>query len=420
MNIAITNQCSRACAFCYQSSIMKSAGAGGWTQISLDAFNAILDFCEASGEEKVTLVGGEPTLHRQFGRLLEIIDERPALKQALLFTNGIFSDRMVEEIVGHGRKLIVSINVLDPCEEKPVSLLHLRRNLGRFRDAGLQTDLSFVIHRPDFDHRFLLDYAREFDIQAVRWALAFPVVRGASHIPVEQLRPTGVRIAAMLRELSAAGLRSYVDCPLPYCMFSDEDMGFVASQSLSVINWGNCGLTLEISPELTVKACPSQREEERVPLSWFADVPAMERYFFTRMSAYKAAHQLLDECAQCRYYRIGHCQGGCLGYGLDSCPELPPTCRETLGDGDIDGNWKVVPLVGLALERRDGAALLLSPRSPQVAPEPLSGDEAGIWSEIAAGPRFASLVDGRGRETVQAFVRRLQRGGFVDLVRDRP
>ena len=420
MNIALTNRCSRRCAFCYQGDVMDHAQAAGSGDMSLEALRKLLEFAEANGEPKVTLVGGEPTLHHEFDAVLELFDASPVIQQVLLFTNGLFAASTLETIVAHGRKLLVCVNVLSPTEENPKFLERLHENLTEFVRRNIHFDLSFVIHRPDFDYEFLVDYVDRYHVGGVRWARAFPVVPGAAFVARDDLIKVGPRIVAMLRALETRGTRSYVDCPLPYSLFDDASLGYISRQALSVINWGTCGLTLEINPDLTVKACPSQREEERVPLASFANMSEMEQYFFGRMSAYRGAHRLFDHCVDCHYYKQGRCQGGCLSYSREAfVDEVPKATVQTFRIGEIPSSWRVRPLPHVSVWSENGQRVLGSGVSSDVKPEPLSERTDAYWNVLASGPKFGEAVSRfspEHTEPLRAFVRRLQRIGLIDLV----
>lgn len=419
MNIAITNQCTRRCSFCYQSDIMDQALASGATEMPVDGFRRVVEFIVRSGEQSLNLVGGEPTLHRNFAEIMHIAGEEPRIHQILLFTNGIFSEKTLDAIASHSRKTIISINVLSPADETPNRLKAVRATFRRMIEREIRFDLSFVIYRPDFDSDFLVRYADEYGIPAVRWALAYPVADGAAHVASSELASVGSRVVTMLRALGERGVRTYVDCPLPYCMFSDEELGLVSRQALSVVNWGYCGLTLEVNPDLTVKACPSQLERERVPLDWFDDMRQMERFFFSRMSVYKAAHRLLDECAGCRYFEQQRCQGGCLAYSKEKFGDLAWSDPRTLFQRPLDPAWWIRPLPGLAVRREGERTFLFSATSPQVQPEELDPESLRLWERLAASPRVGDLWNGGGeKERTRAthFVETMQKIGFVDLL----
>jgi len=389
----------------------------GQTEISLEAFDQIVSFIKRSGESKLTLVGGEPTMHRYFSTIMERLDSDPEIRQVLLFTNGIINKSSMDAILNHSRKVLISVNVLEPGDEPDCNKEQILRNLHKLRDAEIPFDLSYVIYKRDFNPDFLYEYIEKYDLESIRWALAFPVVPEASFVPSNEIRSLGSKVTAMLRRFSDFGIRSYVDCPLPYCLFSDEELAFVSREALSVINWGYCGLTLEINPDLTVKACPTQCEEERISLSLFRNMKEMERYFFSRMTLYKAKHQLFDECSTCSYFLKQSCQGGCLGYSSDRYvpSPLPMNFLNELQPATPD-TW-VHPIPHLELQEKNSAYYIYSTASHQVEPEEISAKEKEIWVNLANGALVEALENNAPEHGItQPFLARLHRIGFVDIV----
>ncbi|MCF6158543.1 MAG: radical SAM protein [wastewater metagenome] len=418
MNIAITNVCNRRCPFCYQSKIMENAKNSGGTEISLENFLHVIDFIIKSGEHKLHMVGGEPTLHRSFAEIVRIVGENPFIHQVILFTNGEFKPSTIEPIIKYSNKFVISINVPEPRYETGSRLKRLHNNLQHLSLNGVPFDLSYVVSTPDFDMSFLLDYTEKYGIKSLRWALAFPVVERAHHIVKEELKNIGRKVVSSLRMLNARGIKTYVDCPLPYCIFSDEDMGFLSRESLSVVNWGYCGLTLEVNPDLTIKACPVQREQERVPLSFFRNMQEMERFFFAKMSVYKANHILFEECRDCRYYLNNRCQGGCLGYSKDKYEGMQESGISALCSTLLSRDPHIRKLPFLKVREDRGMHQIYSSVSQQVKSETIDGICLRLWNELSSEPKLSSILKGKSMEEKNAalfFIERLQRIGFVDL-----
>lgn len=417
MNIAITNICNRKCPFCYQREIMEKARKSKETEISLENFAYVLDFIKKSGEDKLHMVGGEPTLHRKFEDIMEMVGNDSSIRQVVLFTNGQFKPQIRERIMRYANKILISISILEPKYERPEGMRRLYDNLKVMSQEGVLFDFSYVVSEPDFDPSFIFDYMDKYGVRSLRWALSFPVADGAAHIPKESLKKIGNAVIPMLKTLTSRGVRAYVDCPLPYCIFSDEDMGYLSREAMSVINWGYCGLTLEVNPDLTVKACPIQREVERVPLSFFRNMQEMERYFFAKMSVYKANHMLFKDCSDCRYYHNSRCQGGCLGYSKPQYQDILINGTTTLGH--ISENQHVIKLPFMAVMEKGGQRYIYSSVSPQVEPEAIDEQCFKLWQDFSSTPTVASLLKDKsldGKKSVMAFIEHLQRIGFIDLI----
>lgn len=420
MNVAVTNLCTRRCPFCYQRDVMETARLSKETEMPLEKFSRVVNFIKNSGENKLHLVGGEPTIHGRFNEIMDLVGEDPAIHQVTLFTNGAFKSSALESITKYAKKILLSVNVLEPCYENPRRLQQLHENLSALVRKGVVFDLSYVISERDFNPSFLFEYVDRYKIGSLRWALAFPVVEGASYIPKEELRNVGKKVVTFLRALAARDVQTYVDCPLPYCIFSDADLGFLSREALSVNNWGYCGLTLEVNPDLTVKACPVQEEQERVPFSFFSNMKEMERYFFSKISVYKANHMLFEDCSDCRYYQDYRCQGGCLGYSKERFSNIKVGGTNSLDRSLRSDNIRVRPLPFLEVKEEMGRYYIYSCASPQVQPEALDARHFEFWKEIMSMPEIGALFKEKSpenKEAMHVFIEHLQRIGFVDLLK---
>ena len=70
-NILLTNVCNLQCPYCFANYYTHDIAE----EITLESFKKALDFIASSNNqnEKIGLIGGEPTLHTQFGEILENI-----------------------------------------------------------------------------------------------------------------------------------------------------------------------------------------------------------------------------------------------------------------------------------------------------------------------------------------------------------
>ena len=109
-NILLTNYCNESCGFCFAKQLMKD---GDKKEISLKEYSNLLDYFERNGSKAVYLLGGEPTLHSNFKKVIEMSHKRGF--EIELFTNGIFSDDTKEFLVENAEKIrVFHINIATP------------------------------------------------------------------------------------------------------------------------------------------------------------------------------------------------------------------------------------------------------------------------------------------------------------------
>ncbi len=94
-NISITTACNRDCAYCFAG---MSAGADRRPveHMVVQRFEEALDFLQRSGIPEARLLGGEPTLHPQFGRIVDLVVSRGL--NLVLFTGGLIPEPALEKL----------------------------------------------------------------------------------------------------------------------------------------------------------------------------------------------------------------------------------------------------------------------------------------------------------------------------------
>ena len=103
-NLVVADVCNLKCPYCFAQDHMRARRAASAPAfISLEAFEARLDFLNRSGIHEIRLIGGEPTLHPRFPELVERARRRG--KHIAVFSHGLLSE-----------KALVCLEALSPDE----------------------------------------------------------------------------------------------------------------------------------------------------------------------------------------------------------------------------------------------------------------------------------------------------------------
>ena len=179
--VEVTDRCNLTCPVCYASS-----GPGHGRHRTLEEIERMLDaVVEAEGEPDVVQIsGGEPTVHPEFFRILDLARERP-IRHLMVNTNGIriaredgFAERLATYAPGF--ELYLQFDSL-----RPGPLLDLRgedlratheRALEKLDALDLSTTLVVTVKKGVNDDEIgaLIDFA-----------LTHPCVRGVTFQPVQ-------------------------------------------------------------------------------------------------------------------------------------------------------------------------------------------------------------------------------------------
>ena len=121
-NIIITSYCNLHCPYCFANTMINTESV---KNISIPQFKKILNWI-GEYNEKIGLIGGEPTLHPQFKEILEVIrdySERCNHKpHFVLFTNGIYLDKYLQ-LLPNNMEILINVNQPQATTTQPLSTM---------------------------------------------------------------------------------------------------------------------------------------------------------------------------------------------------------------------------------------------------------------------------------------------------------
>lgn len=136
LSIELTNQCQKACWFCYNHS--QPAGATEW---QVDEVVRLVTDCSRHGTRAVSFGGGEPL---QYHGLFEILDSLKGVSFRSITTNGMLLDDNFEKLTAAcPDKVHVSIHF--PQNESEVS--RVARQVRQLADAGVRSGVNLLVSR---------------------------------------------------------------------------------------------------------------------------------------------------------------------------------------------------------------------------------------------------------------------------------
>ena len=161
-NIALTATCNRACSFCFATDAME-AHAPGSQYMTLEKFDTALEFLIRSNIPEARLLGGEPTIHPDFERIVDRVLARGL--RLMVFSGGMIPEkalRRLEEVPAG--QLTVLLNVIPPASGKPPQLL--RQAFG----GGIEGQVMIARRRAAVDDHAASDMQRNFGTDQMGFA----------------------------------------------------------------------------------------------------------------------------------------------------------------------------------------------------------------------------------------------------------
>ncbi|MBO5373818.1 MAG: radical SAM protein [Clostridia bacterium] len=313
-NIALLNRCNLKCPYCFAENYTGMEKG----DISIDALNTLLDFCASEG--RVGLIGGEPFLHKEIDKILEILREDFRFSLVTVFTNGIFMGKHLGNLAHPKFKLLINVNSRADIGES--AFLKMREGIKNAlslmpRD---RVDLGINVYRENQDFEDFLSIVKEFGFRRIRVSVVIPKDKSEGSIAYfKRMKPTLLELYRRLGELGACPC---YDCnAIPECVYTDEEKSFLESlpfenafeRDIFLGRRSVCSAVIDLYPDLTATRCFGM-DSLRVPISDFKSIRDLSNFFFKEIDCRLVNTPSCEECESCYKFKTFSCFGGCLCY----------------------------------------------------------------------------------------------------------
>jgi Predicted Fe-S oxidoreductases len=180
ISIELTNQCAKACSFCYNGS--DSTGKLSWQEDDLVSF---VEDCAANGIKAVSFGGGEPL---QYPSLFNVFKRLRGKLFRSMTTNGLLLDEALDDVVAAApNKVHISIHF--PQDEREVE--RVTRQVKALAMRGIKSGVNLLVARSWLDAAELAaKHLNENDISNER-IVYLPMRQSDTPTPQEMARVAG-------------------------------------------------------------------------------------------------------------------------------------------------------------------------------------------------------------------------------------
>lgn len=293
-NILLTNRCNLNCPYCFAINEMIKKNTVEDDELSSENFRIILDFLDRSKENKVRLMGGEPTLHPKFKEFIDYALSRNF--KVHIFTNGLFSDKIADFLKKKGSLIKYSFNINPPdsySSQKWNQILKNLKTLTSFKNSLIGS----VIWQKDFKIDYLIDLAKRYSVGVVMLRIANPIVNQKNqYLALEQYPALAKNLIQEIKEANQNGVRIGFGCGFPKKMFNKSQLAMLKKYQVINLKWGCQGNSgrFDISPDLSVFRCFPLSRWHRKKLADFKRSGEIEGYFDKLMQKYQLESSKID------------------------------------------------------------------------------------------------------------------------------
>ncbi len=313
-NVLLTQRCVRSCPYCFAKEHMARSVSDG--MLSWDDLIYLADFIEISGENQITLLGGEPTLHPDFVNFVLYLLERKI--SITVFTSGIMSgltlNEMCSALKGIPKERLHFVCNLNDPDLSPTG--EGERTRPFLEEFGTVTVPGFNIYHSNFKLDFLFQYVNQYGLDRhLRLGLAHPIPDAENiFIPIQDIKRVIERLFSYAPLFQRFRIAPGIDCGFPMCAFNDQQLGMLYRLTGDKIRFG-CNPAFDIGPDMTVWCCFPISSYHRKSIFEFDSIKEIVNFYQERLTNIRVeAGGIYEACDHCEYREEGKCAGGCVAH----------------------------------------------------------------------------------------------------------
>lgn len=319
-NIILTSYCNLHCPYCFADTMIKTEDI---KNISIEQFKKTLNWL--ADEEKIGLIGGEPTLHPQFQEILKVVNDYSANRESpcqfVLFTNGIYLHKYLNYIP---QNMSILINLNQPQAMTTTQYSDMINNINTLSRMGWfnnkhgirKATIGCNICQEIDDYSFLWNVVKRFHLPAIRMSVVAPTKTEQLNNKEEYYEMMKPKFLQFVRDAKLSGTLLSPDCnQIPPCYFTKEEIDEINEAIVpeEQFDYPKCEPVVDVSIDFTAAGCFGCYE--RVDCNKFSNVNEFYRYILFKAMYPKIMGNCTGKCKGCEEFDLMKCQGGCLAFG---------------------------------------------------------------------------------------------------------
>lgn len=332
-NIMINEICNLKCPYCFADEFVNKNPK----EMSMEDFDTALNFALSSGyDERIGLIGGEPTLHSNFKEILIKLINDNRVKNVTIFTNGVKINEYLNEISHPKIHLLINCNSPENMGTKAYETMvaNIKEMISN-RYYKEKITLGINMYKPDFDYEYILELLKQFDLKSVRTSISVPNDLTYLANPLNYFNIMKPHVLEFFSKLKETHIIPFFDCnAMPVCIWSEDERTRILQDFPEVKNKTNifntyvsCCPIIDILPDLTIIRCFGLSEHTKKKISDFKNIEEARNYYARTIDSFACNSCHSKECISCYERETGKCNGGCLCFKIKDIKKINHFCN---------------------------------------------------------------------------------------------
>lgn len=334
-NIFLTKKCNLKCPYCFADEFVNKEK----DEVTLENFNKILEFIKTDPNERVGLIGGEPTLHPHFADFISILKNDEQVKSAIIYTNGLELDKYIQLLKDDKFRFLINCN--SPLDLGETLYSKLKSNIELLaKELPDKYTLGINLYSKDMNYSYIFDLLKLTNNHNVRFSTALPNdYKEATKDVLKNFNEFKPFLFEFFNDCYSNKIVPSNDCnSIPSCLLDVEDKKVMIKLKLladkfnvlNTVQTANlCEPVIDILPDLNAVRCFGLSKNLKVPIDNFKSIQNLRKYFVNKIDLYANLSFLNEDCEDCKVRLLNKC-GVCFTYKLCKMNKLKQAVNDLI------------------------------------------------------------------------------------------
>ena len=337
-NIMINKVCNLQCPYCFANKFVNRSVCTDENNITIENFKEALKFATYNNPNvKIGIIGGEPTLHPDLKKLVNIALENKSIRKVVLFTNGINMDKCIELVQNPKFNILLNMNSCEDIGKKSFKKMCeninlIKNNATKYNNSDCLS-LGINFYDPNKNYDFILDEAQKLGLHSVRLSVVVPnTSEKENQDSLEYFRKFKESLFQFFNKCDEREIIPFYDCNnFPVCLWDTEELqwlnNYVRKYSKKYNNCSNllslphCEPVIDILPSLEAVRCFGC-SNLKVKIIDFKDIHDLRNFFCRQIDHVCSSVFTSPLCAACYQRHTLKCSSGCLAFKHEKTTQL--------------------------------------------------------------------------------------------------
>lgn len=307
-NIMITSRCNLTCKYCFASELVNQFSA---SDITLENFQIGLNFLTTCHNTRIGLIGGEPTLHKDFQTILSLLEQHKNITSVILYTNGIELEKYLEILSNPKFEITFNCNSIPNITEQ--QQWKLIKNIDTYfsnsNNLGL---LGINIYDDVSNYEYVFQLAKKYHHPIIKVALTVPPLSTClNNNGFNYFLSRKSQLLPIIQLANKYNIKLNFDCDFPpfceMCLDNNLSKYIISSSKL-------CSPVIDITQNLEAIRCFGTSHLCKVKINDFKDLDELRNYFIKTIDLPAKEIASNARCINCLKRQNCECFGGCIRF----------------------------------------------------------------------------------------------------------